>query len=929
MRLLLPALLLFFVHVSLAQGHKPAVQALPAASQTLVIPSDPSLHFNQQPISGGRIDVDSGVMRAAYRIAAPGPALATPEQTARAWMEENSDRFGWAQAEELVLTDEVRTPYSTHLTFQQVFHGIPVHRRKVKISLDSDGLPTLVFSGYAPGISALNASPAVSAEAAKQRAQALVSTTGATSTEPVLVVYPLAIPVLAWRVTAWPARAPGEWEVLVDAHSGVVIHLLDQALYHHTPDSLRMRRRITGRGQVWIPDPITSAGVPYGGAYVDNGDANSDALNDERRWVSLQDIEQSDDNRYRLRGPYVRIDGSIGDAYTPPDEANEDDFDYLRANQHFEAVMVYYHIDNSQRYVQLLAIGRGIQDGGLQANPHGLGSDDNAAYFPGLNAVMFGDGGIDDAEDAEVIIHEYGHALLEASSAGLSSTGEGGALHEGWSDYWAVSYTRGLMDVGAVPAHDWQHVFTWDGNETWSGRRLGSTATYPGGFGCVNNSSACNIYADGLIWATSMMEIYDAVGKRITDRLNLASHGYLNPPVTFVDAAEAIVQADKDYHQGDNVIAISRLLINRGYITDTEPPVIVHQSPAHVASADWPLRVDATITDALNIASAWVSFEVVGEDGSTGHTGSFSLVASGNQYSGSFPAMNLPVRSRVHYRIWARDDSDAQNLGASPPEAEPPFVIDIMGAADRVSVLSRATATGLWAKDGAGGYASVNPSSDLVSSIVLDPVDLPANAGVIALQLDHTANLRAAGGNVKVSSTETVGWQVLHLEGLYGESFAAAHGHPMQGEPVLASYRDEITRLDLTEHAGGPVWIRIDLGTNGSLSKDESWVIRSAVVESFTADEFFTVEPVLELHSNFPDPFSGRTTISYSLPESMPVRMILYNVLGQRVTVLVDEERGAGTHTLHLDLPGLAGGIYFLHMRTRSSTLTEPMVIAR
>ena len=182
--------------------------------------------------------------------------------------------------------------------------------------------------------------------------------------------------------------------------------------------------------------------------------------------------------------------------------------------------------------------------------------------------MAFGDGGIDDGEDAEVIWHEYAHALLEGSAPGIANN-EGNALHEGWADYWAVSYTRGLMNDNTVPAHDWQKVFSWDGNETWPGRRLGSQATYPSGFGCAGGSSFCNIYADGLIWATSLMEIYDALGKQLTDQLNLISHGYLNSYPTFPDAANALLQADRDHHQGAHQAQLLQLLSARGYIEIT------------------------------------------------------------------------------------------------------------------------------------------------------------------------------------------------------------------------------------------------------------------------------------------------------------------------------------------------------------------------
>ncbi len=49
-----------------------------------------------------------------------------------------------------------------------------------------------------------------------------------------------------------------------------------------------------------------------------------------------------------------------------------------------------------------------------------------------------GAGGVDDGEDAEVILHEYGHAVHDAQVPGWGDTHEGGAMGEGWGDFLAA-----------------------------------------------------------------------------------------------------------------------------------------------------------------------------------------------------------------------------------------------------------------------------------------------------------------------------------------------------------------------------------------------------------------------------------------------------------------------------------------------------------
>ncbi len=66
-----------------------------------------------------------------------------------------------------------------------------------------------------------------------------------------------------------------------------------------------------------------------------------------------------------------------------------------------------------------------------------------------------------------------------------------------------------------------------------------------------------------------------------------------------------------------------------------------------------------------------------------------------------------------------------------------------------------------------------------------------------------------------------------------------------------------------------------------------------------------------KLDQNYPNPFSAVTTIRYGLPSDAPVRIEVFNVLGQRVAVLVDEVQEAGNHEAVFHSRGLASGLYF------------------
>ena len=69
------------------------------------------------------------------------------------------------------------------------------------------------------------------------------------------------------------------------------------------------------------------------------------------------------------------------------------------------------------------------------------------------------------------------------------------------------------------------------------------------------------------------------------------------------------------------------------------------------------------------------------------------------------------------------------------------------------------------------------------------------------------------------------------------------------------------------------------------------------------------------LYQNYPNPFNPTTTISFGLPEDEIVTLTVYNLLGQVVTVPIDNKRyNAGNHTVHLDGSKFSSGIYIYHL---------------
>ncbi|MGB1374383.1 MAG: T9SS type A sorting domain-containing protein [Rhodothermales bacterium] len=574
--------------------------------------------FETETMGPVRIDTRSGVVRAAYRQA-ERKVFGNPDAFLRA----ERERFGWDAPEaELKLVRDERRSRSRHLTYQQTFGGLPVAGRSVRVNMDHAGRVSMVTSAF-EHVEAdehlFDVNPGITPGAASQAAVlALASGRGAVS-DPRLVIHDPAAPRLAWEMVVWPEDEPAELKVWVDARDGIVLSWYNQALAHHPaedhahPEHSIGSLRSDGSGYVYDPDPLFESGQSYGAPYVDNNDATNTALDAVRKTVTLRDITQDADGKWVLEGPHVRIMGrnrAGTTVYTPPAMDGPDDFFFDRSDDRFEAVNAYYHIDLNQRYVQSLGI-LDVQNNGVDVNPQALTSD-NSFYYPAQNMIGFGTGGVDDAEDPSVVIHEYGHALLNGAAPNLLATQEGSALHEGFADYWQGSYYRNLVESGQSLRNDWRWVFLWDSGEgaIWSGRYLENNGTYPADV-CTATSNSCGsfIYSDGMLWAATLMQVWDQLGRDLTDHLVLLSHYYLGSPVTFMDAAQAVIQADTDYYGGAHLEVLIEVFSTRGLIdASAYGPVIEHVPLLSTETTGETISVGATVA---GVSSALSSVELV------------------------------------------------------------------------------------------------------------------------------------------------------------------------------------------------------------------------------------------------------------------------------------------------------------------------------
>ncbi len=83
------------------------------------------------------------------------------------------------------------------------------------------------------------------------------------------------------------------------------------------------------------------------------------------------------------------------------------------------------------------------------------------------------------------------------------------------------------------------------------------------------------------------------------------------------------------------------------------------------------------------------------------------------------------------------------------------------------------------------------------------------------------------------------------------------------------------------------------------------------------------------LAQNYPNPFNPATTIKYSIMKPGLVTLVVYNVLGQKVTTLVDKVQSAGNYTLTFDASKFATGVYFYQIKSGSFENVKKMLLLK
>jgi hypothetical protein len=289
----------------------------------------------------------------------------------------------------------------------------------------------------------------------------------------------------------------------------------------------------TGTGTVFLPNPVADL---QDQSLTDQKDADYAALQPAYHNVTLTNLDGSG----FLRGDWANVVSETGDpAFSPTNT-----FLYHRNDDRFEQVMAYYWVTEAQKYIQSLGFGSTFRPVNMESQDvriNQLGYD-NSFSWDKKDYLRFGKGGVDDAEDAEVILHEYGHAIQDSQQTpfGFGFSTEAGSIGEGFADYWAVTVSSVIAPTPDAPCvADWDSV-SYTSTVPHCLRRVDLDLHYP-------QDLNGRVHHDGQIWSRALWDIRQALGHVKADTTILEAQFGMSDPTMPQLAAATVATAQRLY----------------------------------------------------------------------------------------------------------------------------------------------------------------------------------------------------------------------------------------------------------------------------------------------------------------------------------------------------------------------------------------------
>jgi hypothetical protein len=428
-----------------------------------------------------------------------------------------------------------------HIIHQQRLERIPIYRAYVTVHMDRDRHIYLVKNRAVPR-ELLEPAAKFKVKQTSARKKALRSATKKPHLARICACERMWFPLKsklrpAFRVRIRIRKPRQDWIIFVDGETGRILRKYDNLA------------EATATGKVFDPNPVIALGGPDRLIKDGHQQPPPEAAYST---VMLRDLNSSG-----------HLDGRRVTTQPTKRRAHQPDLKFCFKSNHpaFEEVMTYFHIDRAVGYLESLGFrgARAIFRAPIPVDANGT-DDDNSWFSPHDSSLTFGLGGIDDAEDAEIILHELGHAIQDAICPGFGQSAEAAAMGEGFGDYFSASFFADKKS----PYYQ-TSIGTWDGFKDTEHkppcvRRVDEEITYES----FDHGDSADEHDNGQIWSATLWEIRKAVGRDVADTIILESHFQLDGFTTFARGARAIIDADRNLNGGRHLTRLRRVFHRRG-----------------------------------------------------------------------------------------------------------------------------------------------------------------------------------------------------------------------------------------------------------------------------------------------------------------------------------------------------------------------------
>ena len=260
-----------------------------------------------------------------------------------------------------------------------------------------------------------------------------------------------------------------------------------------------------------------------------------------------------------------------------------------------------------------------------------------------------------------------------------------------------------------------------------------------------------------------------------------------------------------------------------------------------------------------------------------------------------------------------------------------------------------------WWEGGSGGGIFLDSSNAILENVSVKNNDASESGGGISI----TSNSNPVVVNVKVTGNQSGAWGSIFCENsnpLFSNVTVTKNSAFYNGgitfDGVRHPYFDPINRCNIYNNmATGRIYGN-DLLIEDSLSNiavvlDTFTVLNPDSTHAYPLNKFtFNIlndttgmaaeienENVIplkySLNQNYPNPFNPSTKIKYILPKSEKVKIEVFNLLGQKITTLLDNQMPSGSHEVEFNGQNLSSGIYYYKIEAGEFQQVRKMLLIK